>query len=191
MPKSHPYPRLSDEAQHELRRCIVDCYTQVPPDARTGRRVQVIRDLHRGFSVKGLSKNFRVSVRSIRAWWAAYRRHGLKGLWGKPRPGVHLTGEQIDQLWKLRLQRPKKLPRPKSYSVEALTQTCLQQAGTSGKRHVRRSPWSFPRLARWVKAHWGIKVSSKQLARKMLRPCLPRPESRPGGRTARQTGYLQ
>lgn len=152
MPRPQLRFRLTDEALNELKAFIIKCYSQRPPDTRPARRAQIIRDLHRGFSVKNLSQSYRVSARSIRQWLAAYRCAGVKGLMGKPRPGVHLTEAQISQLIHLHSKWPKKI-------LHRSPQTSL-----FGKRHRRRSPWSYPRLARWVAQHWGIKISAKRLA---------------------------
>jgi len=161
MPRPRLHFHLTNETLNELKTFIIACYSQRPPDTRTARRAQIIRDLHQGWSVKSLSKSYRRSVRSIRQWLAAYRRTGLKGLMGKPRPGVHLTEAQIWQLIHLHSKRPKKIPqRP-------------VQRFSFGRRHYRRSPWSYPRLAQWAARKWGIKVSPKRLAQIIQRRFRP------------------
>jgi hypothetical protein len=114
MAKPPLYFRLSNQAWNELLGFIVECYSRRPPDVSSGRRAQIIRELHRGRRIKELSKDYRVSVRSIRQWLSAYRRAGIKGLMGKPRPGVHLTEAQIWQLIHLHSKRPKKKPTRRS-----------------------------------------------------------------------------
>ena len=153
MSRPRLYFRLSNEAWDKLLGFIRECYSRRPPDTSTARRAQIIRELHRGRTIKALSKDYRVSVRSIRQWLAAYRRSGIKGLRGKPRPGVHLTEAQISQLIHLHSERPKKKPSRRSSRIFLI-----------GQRLRRRSLWSYPRLARWAVRNWGIKVSPKRLA---------------------------
>ena len=161
MPRPRLQFHLTNETLNELKTFIIACYSQRPPDSRTGRRAQIIRDLHQGWSIKGLSQNYRVSKRSIRQWLADYRRAGIKGLMGKPRPGVHLTEEQVWQLIHLHSERPKKIPQR------------LSQRFLFGKRPRRRSPWSYPRLAQWAARKWGIKISPKRLAQIIQRRFTP------------------
>ena len=151
MARSHLQFRLTDDALNELQSFIVTCYTRRAPDTCTGRRAQIIRELHRGRNIKELSKDYRVSVRSIRQWLATYRRAGIKGLMGKPRPGVHLTEEQIWQLIHLHSKRPRKT-------------TPKRMSGLLGLRSKRHSPWSYPRLSQWVAQNWGVKISAKRIA---------------------------
>ena len=152
MARSHLQFRLTDEALNELQDFIVTCYIRRTPDTCTGRRAQIIRELHRGRNIKELSKDYRVSVRSIRQWLAAYRRAGIKGLMGKPRPGVHLTEEQIWQLIHLHSKRPKKQPTHNSSWI------------FPSEKKRRHSPWPYPRLSQWVAQNWGIKISAKRIA---------------------------
>src|SRR6266478_9101703 len=83
------------------------------------RRRLAVHRLQEGWKPNAVSQFLEVHIRTVRYWWAAYKRHGDAGLNSKPQPGrpSKLTGRQV----RVVLSWFRKNPRSFGFATELWT----------------------------------------------------------------------
>ncbi len=106
------------------------------------RRVLAVERLREGYSPTEVADFLGVNVRSVRRWWASFRRRGLQGVAASVVPG-----------------RPRKLSRTQEKIV-------LRWLADSPIEHGYATElWTAPRIAQLIAAEWGIQLHPWSLCR--------------------------
>ena len=104
------------------------------------RRRLAIQRLQEGYTANEVAEFLDVHIRTVRYWWAAFRRDGPKGLNARPHPGrpSKMTGTQIRQV----LTWFRKNPKSFGFATEL---------------------WTARRVAQVIQRKWGIEYNWRYL----------------------------
>jgi transposase len=108
-------------------------------DLERRRRLAVTR-LREGFSAAAVAAVLGIHLRTIRLWWATYRRRGAAGLAAKPHPG-----------------RPRKLTAARARQVLTWFRKDPRSFGFATEL------WTAPRVAHVIRRKWGIAFHPRYL----------------------------
>lgn len=141
MEKRHVFMQLSRDETVRLR-----VFIKETPSSRVHRRAQAIWFSCRGETVQQIAQLLAVSERSVWNWFAAYRKHGLKGLRDKPIPG----------------RTPSLTPRQEGKLV-AITRQSPATAGLSGYT------WNCRLLSEWLRKALHVHLSDEWVRQILLK----------------------
>jgi transposase len=104
------------------------------------RRRLAVHRLQDGWKPTAVAQFLEVHIRTVRYWWAAYKRHGDAGLASKPQPGrpSKLTSRQVRQV----LCWFRKNPRSFGFATEL---------------------WTARRVAQVIERKWGVRYNHRYL----------------------------
>ncbi len=140
MPRRTLFLRLNDKAKAEVVAFMHEATLKYT--FRTRRRGNAVLLSSQGWTMKQISRQFKVSTRTVREWFHRFREKGATGLADPPRP-CSLTPEQETQLFKT------------SQRARLLKKT---------HRRIEKLP-SYQQLTQWVKQQYGIRLSVMQINR--------------------------
>lgn len=141
MGKCHVFVRVTP-----AQAAVLKAFLKKPPGERARRRAQAIWFSSQGQSVQKIAKLLSVSERSVRSWFAAWRKQGLDGLRDKIIPG-----------------RPSCLSHEKAAEMVEVTRQSPASVGLTG--HT----WNCRRLSEWVDDTFHVRLSDEWVRRLMLR----------------------
>ena len=141
MEKRYVFMRLDEKERTQLKEFIKQA-----PSQRVRTRAQAIWFSSQGQTVQEIAKLLSVSERSVWNWFAACRRHGLKGLCDKPIPG----------------RTPSLSPRQEAELV-AITRQSPASVGMSGYT------WNCLSLSKWLRKTFHITLSDEWVRQILLR----------------------
>lgn len=104
------------------------------------RRRLAVHRLQEGFAPRTVAQFLEVHIRTVRGWWAAYKRQGDAGLNAKPHPGrpPKLTLRRVTQV----LSWFRQNPRSFGFATEL---------------------WTARRVAQVIERKWGVQFNPRYL----------------------------
>jgi len=122
MSRPHSYIKLGPKQRSEIESFMSQVISQEPSDYTARRRAQAVWYSAQGKSVQEICKRYGCAEWTVWSWFAAYRRHGVKGLLSRP------VSKRLSQLQRDKLRYMKHLGK-KHWTYARLVEWVMQNWG--------------------------------------------------------------